>query len=90
MKKLLIISILLLSGCCPITPTNISVNWPDAPSDLILPVPDLIPMKDRDYSFSHLLENVNENYSQYYQLKEKYEAWQTWYTQQKKIFEETK
>jgi len=36
------------------------------------------------------LLNANSNYSQYYQLKKKYEAWQEWYAAQKKIYEGSK
>ena len=37
---------------------------------------------------SEFLETVTENYGTYYQLVEQVKGWQTWYYQQKKIFEE--
>jgi len=37
-----------------------------------------------------LIENANENSGMYYQLKERYEAWQQWYTTHKKIYEGVK
>jgi len=41
-------------------------------------------------TLADLIENANENYGTYYQLKERYEAWQQWYDTQKKIYESVK
>jgi hypothetical protein len=41
-------------------------------------------------TLADLIENANENYGTYYQLKERYEAWQQWYDAQKKIYESVK
>ena len=43
-----------------------------------------------DVKASELLSTVAENYGTYYEVVEKLKGWQTWYTQQKKIFEEIK
>jgi hypothetical protein len=39
---------------------------------------------------SDVLRTVTENYGTYYEVAAQLEGWQTWYFQQKKIFEETK
>lgn len=38
---------------------------------------------------SALLDTVTENYGTYYEITEKLKGWQTWYTDQKKVFEES-
>jgi hypothetical protein len=38
---------------------------------------------------SDIVETVVENYGRYNELREKVIAWQKWYQDQKKIFEET-
>lgn len=38
---------------------------------------------------STLLSTVTENYGTYYEIAEKLKGWQTWYTDQKKIFEDS-
>jgi hypothetical protein len=39
---------------------------------------------------SDVLRTVTQNYGTYYEVAAQLEGWQTWYFQQKKIFEETK
>ena len=41
-------------------------------------------------NISDLLYNANENYGKYYELREKYLAWQEWYKTQKEIYEDIK
>ena len=86
MKKLIIVSLFLLSACAnnvaPIMP-----KWPDAPADLQQPAQDLTPLPPEKRNLSHLISNSNDNYSQYYILKEKYEGWQNWYNNQKQIWQ---
>lgn len=79
----------MLSGCVT-KPTIVSMKWPEVPSDLQTTATDLTPLSDKDRTFTGLLLNANSNYSQYYQLKKKYEAWQEWYAAQKKIYEGSK
>ena len=38
-------------------------------------------------NLSDLISNSNDNYTQYYILKEKYEGWQNWYNGQQKIWQ---
>jgi hypothetical protein len=52
--------------------------------------PELTPLNDNQIDLSDLLENANENYGKYYELRERYLAWQEWYQAQRKIFEEIK
>jgi hypothetical protein len=51
---------------------------------------NLQPLPEDKKTLTDLLENANENFGTYYQLKSKYEAWQEWYNSQKKIYESVK
>jgi hypothetical protein len=66
------------------------MSWPAVPTSLTEPAPDLTPLPENKKTLADLLENVNQNYGSYYELKEKYEAWQEWYNSQKKIYESVK
>jgi hypothetical protein len=86
MKRLIIISLFLLSACAsnkaPIIP-----KWPDAPADLQQPADELTPLAPEQRNLSDVIGNANDNYSQYYILKEKYEGWQNWYKSQQQIWQ---
>ena len=86
MKRAIIFLALFLSACAN-TATPLMPSWPVAPADLQAPAPDLKPLEPNQRNLSDLIENSNDNYTQYYILKEKYEAWQSWYNSQKKIWD---
>lgn len=54
------------------------------------PAPDLKQLGPDKKTLADLLENANENYGLYYDLSDRYKAWQQWYKEQKKIFESVK
>jgi hypothetical protein len=64
--------------------------WPEVPSNLLEPAGNLQPLSEDKKTLTDLIENANENYGTYYQIKSKYEAWQEWYNSQKKIYEGVK
>jgi len=64
------------------------MRWPQVPDELTAQVNDLTPLPEDKKTLTDMLENVNQNYSQYYILKQKFEAWQEWYKVQKHIFED--
>ena len=66
------------------------MKWPAAPAELQQPADNLKPLPADKKTLADLIENANENYGTYYQLKERYEAWQQWYDTQKKIYESVK
>jgi hypothetical protein len=86
MKRLILISLFVLTACAS-NKAQIIPNWPAAPADLQEPVPDLTPLAPEQRNLSDLIENSNENYTQYYILKEKFEGWQNWYNTQQKIWQ---
>jgi hypothetical protein len=76
----------MMLGCSTTTP--VKMRWPAVPAELTAPVNDLAPLPEDKKTLTDLLENANQNYSQYYILKQKFEAWQEWYRVQKSIFED--
>jgi hypothetical protein len=66
------------------------MEWPTVPNELMAPADNLKPLPANKKTLSDLLGNANENYGTYYELKEKYSAWQQWYIKQKEIFENVK
>lgn len=86
MKHSIVILTLFLSACAntvaPVLPT-----WPNAPADLQQPATELKPLDPGQRKLSDLIDNANTNYTEYYVLKEKYEAWQSWYNSQKQIWD---
>jgi len=86
MKRLIIMSVFLLTACAN-TATQVIPKWPEAPADLQQPAVDLTPLKPEQRNLSDLISNSNENYTQYYILKERYEGWQNWYQSQQKIWQ---
>jgi len=84
MNKYLII-LLGLSGCTTAVP--VTVKFPEVPSVLLEPAPVLNPLASDQRELSDLLENVNENYGTYYEIREKLNAWQFWYKTQKNIYD---
>lgn len=82
MKLAAVIMLLALTGCAS---PNV-MKWPDAPEELKQPAAELSVLREDQHQLSDLIQNANENYSKYYQLKNKYEAWQDWYNKQQKIY----
>lgn len=87
MKRLIIVLMLVsLVGCATkIAPVNL--KWPDAPGELLVPAEDLTPLTVDQTRLSDLLDNANTNFSKYYILKDRYDAWQSWYNSHKQIYQ---
>jgi hypothetical protein len=88
MRSILILS-LLLAGCSTVVP--VTMKFPEAPPSLMTPAKNLNTLpKDKKIEMSDIISTTNENSKLYYELKIKYEAWQEWYKEQKKIADELK
>ena len=85
---ILSVSLMTLLGCSTTVP--LSPKFPKAPSELLEPSSDLKALPEDKKTLTDLIENANENYGTYYDLKNKYDMWIEWYNQQKKIFEDIK
>jgi hypothetical protein len=84
MKYPVLVLALMLSGCSTVVP--IEKKFPVAPEVLLQKCPDLMVVDDGKNSLREMLKVVIQNYATYYQCAEKTEGWQTWYKEQKKIF----
>ena len=87
MKNLLLISLLLLTGCSTSVPVN--RNFPNIPPSLEKPCVSLQEIKSTD-KLSDVLIVVTDNYSLYHECSIKVETWQDWYKKNKEIFESVK
>ena len=86
MKRLLIISLFVLSGCTALKPP-VKLAWPEAPAELQQPADELTSLPEDSATLTDMIQNANDNYAKYYQLKDKYQGWQDWYKAQKAIQE---
>ena len=80
------IILVLVTGCSTIVPVR--ETWPAAPLELLTPAVNLTPLAADKKELSDLIENANNNFAQYYLLKDRFTAWQQWYNDQQKIYED--
>jgi len=57
---------------------------------LLIECPDLAQVDTSTSKLSDVLETVTDNYSDYYECKDKVDTWVDWYTKQKQIFDNIK
>ncbi len=86
MKKLLILPLLLLSGCA-VHVEPVTAKFPEAPATLQEKCADLKEVAE-GASLTDFTKIVVENYILYHECSRKVEGWHEWYTKQKAIFEE--
>jgi hypothetical protein len=85
MKYLLVILVLLLSGCTTTVP--IKQQFPTAPEQLMTSCKPL-QLMDKNSSIVDATKVVVNNYTEYYQCSILVDTWQQWYRDQKLIFKE--
>lgn len=86
--KYLLVFLLFLSGCSTTVP--VVMKFPSVPPELTETCPDLDKTPEGTTQLSKTLEVVVKNYSKYHQCRSKVEAWNEWYTEQKKVFDSVK
>jgi len=87
MKKLILIASVVLVGC---TTVPVTVKFPKAPDALTEAPRTLRTLDTTQPELSDLISNANDNYAEYYRLRDKYNGWIDWYNTQKQIFESVK
>ena len=87
MKYLLAVAI-LLTGCSTTVPVKMS--FPQAPEELFQACEELEKIPADTVQLSVTSEVVVRNYGKYYKCSTKNQAWQEWYSTQKKIYESVK
>ena len=86
MKHLVLIVVLLISGC---TSVPVAMKFPDVPKDMLETCPDLKSVPETT-KLSEVLPVVIDNYGQYYTCKDTVDSWIEWYKSQRKIFDSIK
>ena len=87
MKKLILIASVVLVGC---TTVPVTAKFPTAPDTLTESAITLKTLDAPKPELSDLINNANDNYAEYYRLRDKYNGWINWYNTQKQIFESVK
>ena len=90
-KKLLLFCValstfLLTTGCSTTVP--VKQKFPDAPNVLMEKCEPLSTIDQPTIVFSEFLKTVTNNYTKHHSCSKIVEAWQQWYTEQKKISDE--
>lgn len=87
MKKILLFcTVLLMSGCSTTVP--VKQKFPEAPNVLLEKCEPLETIDKPNIVFSEFLKVVTNNYTKYHTCSNLLNAWQEWYVEQKKIFDE--
>ena len=86
MKHLIIVAVLLITGCSSVP---VTVKFPDVPKDMLETCPDL-KLVPETTKLSEVLPVIVDNYGQYYTCKDTVDNWIEWYKSQKKIFDNIK
>jgi hypothetical protein len=86
MKLLLIVPVLLLTGCLA---TPVQRSFPEVPEELKVACPDLM-LLEPTTKLSEVVSVVSKNYGQYQECQIKVDTWIEWYKTQKQIFESVK
>ena len=82
MKTLILVLLLSLTAC---TTVPVERSFPEVPKTFMEKSKELKFVSDKA-SFSEMLDVMIDNYSEYYLVMQKLNAWQQWYLQQKEIF----
>ena len=86
MKKLMLLPLVLLSGCA-ITAVPVTLKFPEAPATLLEKCAALKEVHERA-SITEFTKIVVENYLSAQECSRKVEGWHEWYTKQKAIVDE--
>lgn len=83
MRSLLVLSLVLLTGCATSVP--VVPKFPDVPDTLLIPCTALEQLPEQT-KLSEVDKVVARNYATYYQCAVNNDGWIDWYNSQKKIF----
>lgn len=84
MKYLLVLLSFVIAGCTTIPARP---KWPDSPE---VGLCELLAEAKSSEKLSDLLMTVTSNYGRYHECAARVDAWETWYKEQKRIYNESK
>lgn len=79
---------LVLAGCSTTVP--VKRTFPVVPEALLKECGALATINKPEVKLSELMDTVAKNYGKYHECAAVNEAWQEWYLEQKKVFDELK
>jgi hypothetical protein len=79
---------IVLAGCSATVP--VKRTFPDVPEALLKECGTLGTINKPEVKLSELMDTVAKNYGKYHECAAVNEAWQEWYREQKKVFDEIK
>jgi hypothetical protein len=79
---------IVLTGCSTTVP--IKRTFPEVPGALLKECGPLNTINKPEVKLSELIETVSKNYGKYHECAAVVDAWQEWYSEQKKVFDELK
>ena len=82
----LVVVAVFITGCSTVVP--VTMKFPHAPEPLLEKTQPLQTVPEDTKELSVIIDNANDNYSRYHILEKKYNAWQTWYNQQRIIHQQ--
>jgi hypothetical protein len=85
MKKLLLVTVLVLSGCAS-TSVPVVPAFPAVPEDMMKPCPELGLVDPATTKLSSAVDTVVNNYGLYQDCKNQVDDWIDWYNTQKTIY----
>lgn len=90
LTKIITLSLLslVLAGCSTTVP--VKRNFPAVPEALLKECGALGTINKPEVKLSELMDTVAKNYGKYHECAAVNEAWQDWYKEQKKVFDEVK
>jgi hypothetical protein len=78
----------MLTGC--LTTVPVKRSFPDVPEVLMKECDPLNTINKPEVKLSELMDTVTKNYGKYHGCAAVVDAWQDWYKEQKKVFDEVK
>jgi hypothetical protein len=88
LTQIIIIPTLLLTGCSTTVPVKRA--FPEVPALLLKECNPLKTIDKPEVKLSELMDTVSKNYGKYHECAAVADAWQEWYKEQQKIFNEVK
>jgi hypothetical protein len=85
--KYLFIALLFLAGCS--TTVTVQKKFPNATPELMKKCESLKKIEGDKVAITDMLKVIVHNYSLYYECSTKVDGWQEWYSEQKKIHEDS-
>jgi hypothetical protein len=85
--KYIFIALLFLVGCSTTVP--VQKKFPNATTELMKKCESLKKIEGDKVAITDMLKVIVHNYSLYYECSTKVDGWQEWYSEQKKIHEDS-